>query len=51
MFIRLLTSLVNAWNHTKCVFVSNQKCEVQHTFININNEFNLECRYDPFTVK
>ena len=51
MFIRLLTSLVNPWNHTKCVSLSNQKCEVQHTFINIHNEYSLECHYYPFTVK
>ena len=31
--IGLLTGLVNAYNHTKCVSLSNQKCEIQHTFI------------------
>ena len=36
MFIRLLTSLVSASNYTKCIFLSNQKCEIQLTFINFN---------------
>ena len=44
-FIRLLTSLVvNVFSHTKCVSLSNQKCEIQHTFINLHpNKY-------PFTV-
>ena len=29
MFIRLLTSIVNASNHTKWVSLSNQKCKTQ----------------------
>ena len=48
--IGLLTGLVNAYNHTKCVSLSNQKCEIQHTFIYyilMNQEF----YYYPFTVK
>ena len=28
MILRLLTGLVNAYNHTKCVSLSNQKCEI-----------------------
>ena len=35
MFIVLLTSLATASNHTKCVSLSNQKCEIQPTFINL----------------
>ena len=34
IFIRLLTSIVNASKHTKCVFLSNQKCTSQHAVIN-----------------
>ena len=34
IFIRLLISIVNASKHTKCVFLSNQKCRSQHTLIN-----------------
>ena len=37
MFIGFLTSLVvNASSHTKCVSLSNQKCEIQATFINLH---------------
>ena len=34
IFIGLLTGLVNASNHTKCVSLSNQKCMNQPTIIN-----------------
>ena len=33
MFFGLLISIVNASNHTKCVSLSNGKCEIQPTFI------------------
>ena len=49
MFTVLLSSIVNAWNHTKCVSLSNQKCEIQPTFINLHP--NEEFHYYPFTVK
>ena len=32
----LLTSLVNASNHTKCLSLSNQKCTTQPTIINLH---------------
>ena len=35
MFIVLLTSIVNASNHTKCISLSNQKCKIQPTLINL----------------
>ena len=35
MFILPLASIVNASNHTKCVSLCNQKCEIQPTFINL----------------
>ena len=35
-FIELLTSLVSASNHTKCVSLNNQKCEIQPNFINLH---------------
>ena len=45
-------SLVNASIHTKCVSLSNQKCETQHTFINLHpNEHSQELHYYPFAVK
>ena len=42
-FIVLLTSLVNASNHTKCVSLSNQKCKIQPTLVNIHpNKYSQE---------
>ena len=41
MFIVLLTSIVNASNQRKRVFLSNQKYEIFPTFINLHtNEYN-----------
>ena len=34
MSITLVTSLVNVSCHTKCLSLSNQKCEIQLIFIN-----------------
>ena len=52
MFIALLASLVNDSNHTKSVSLSNGKCEIQPTFINLDpNECSQEFHYYPFTVK
>ena len=43
MFIVLLTSLVNASSKTKCESLSNQKCEVQPTLINLYpNKYNQD---------
>ena len=40
IFIGLLSSIVNASNHTKCVLLSNQKCKIQGTLINLHpNEY------------
>ena len=35
MFIGLLTGIVNAFSHTKYVSLSNHKCEIQPTLINL----------------
>ena len=52
MFMGLLISIVNAPNHTKCISLSNQKCVIQPTFINLHfNECSQEFHYYPFTVK
>ena len=52
MFIRLLTGLLNASNHTKCISLSNQKCEIHHTFLNLHpHEYRQEFHYYAFTVK
>ena len=48
----LLISIVNPSNHTKCVSLSNQKCEIQPTFINLHpNEYSQEFHYYLLTVK
>ena len=52
MFIALLTNLGSDSNHTKSVSLSNGKCEIQPTFINLHpNECSQEFHYYPFTVK
>ena len=52
MFIKLLTGPVSSPNYAKCVSLSNQKCEIQPTFINLHpNEYSQEFHYYPFTVK
>ena len=41
MFVVLLIALVNASSHAKCVSLSNQKCKIQPTLINLHpNEYN-----------
>ena len=40
IFIVLIGSIVNASPHTKCVSLSNQKCKIQATFVNLHpNEY------------
>ena len=52
MFIALLASIVKASNHTKCVLLSNQKCKIQTTLINLHpNEYSQEFCYYSFVVK
>ena len=52
MFIALLNNIVNASKHTKYVSLSNQKCEIQPTLINLHpHEYNQEFYYYPFPVK
>ena len=52
MFMRLLTSIVNAPNHTKCMLLRNQKCMIQSTLINLHpNEYSQEFHYYPFAAK
>ena len=36
MFNVLLSGIVNAANHTKCVSLSNQKCKLQATLFNLH---------------
>ena len=52
IFIGLLTGLVNRSNHKKCVLLSNQKCMIQTTLINLHrNENSQEIHYSPFFIK
>ena len=47
----LITSIVSASNHTKCVSLSNEKCMIQPTLINLHrSEYIQELHYYPFTV-
>ena len=50
--IILLTSIVNASNHSKCVSLSNQECHIQPTLINVHpSEYSQELQYYRFAVK
>ena len=52
IFIILLTNIVNASDHAKCVSLSNQKCKIQHTLINLHpNEYSQELHHDQCAVK
>ena len=52
IFIGLLTGIISASNHTKCVSLGNQKCMTQPTLINLHpNEYRQEFHYFPFAVK
>ena len=51
MFTGLLTSVVNAANHIKCLSLSNQKCMTQPTRINLHpNEYIQGLLYCSFAV-
>ena len=52
MFIVLLSNIVNGSNHRKCVALSNQKCMIQPTLINLHpNEYSQEFYYYLSAVK
>ena len=49
MFIRLIATIVNASNPTKCVSLSNQKYTIQSSLINLHpNEYTKKLWYYPF---
>ena len=51
MFIRLITSIVNASNHTTCISLSNQKCRTQPILIKLHpNEYTQGLCYYLFAV-
>ena len=52
VFIVLLSSIVNAYKHTKCLFLNNQKYEIQPILINFHlNEYSPELHHYPFAGK
>ena len=51
-FIGLITGLVNGSKYIKCFPLSNQKCMIQTTLINLcPNEYSQEFHYYPFSAK
>ena len=52
MFIVLLSIIVSASNHTKCVSLSNRKCMIEPTLINLHpNKYSQEFHNYPSSVK
>ena len=52
VFIVLLSNIVNRSNHTKCVSLSNHKCMIQPTLINLHpNECSQKFHYYPSAVR
>ena len=52
MFIGLLKSIVDDSNHRKCISLSNQKCEIQLSLINLHpNEYSQKIHCYPFSFK
>ena len=52
IFIGLLSGIGSASNHKKCVFLSNQKCMIEPTLINLDlSEYSQEFHYYPLTIK
>ena len=51
MFVILLTGLVNGFNRTKCVSLTNQKGTTQPAIINLHpNKYTQGLYYYPFTI-
>ena len=51
MLIELLTNLVNASNHTKCISLNNQQCMTQPTLINSHpNKYSQGLCCYPYAV-
>ena len=52
IFIGLLTGIVSASNHTNWVLLSNRKCMIQPTLINLHpTEYIQEFHYYSFAIK
>ena len=51
MAVILVTTIVSASNHTKCISLTNQKYMIQPTLINLHpNKYSQELRHYPFVV-
>ena len=51
VFIRLLPSIVNTSNHTKCISLKNQQFKIQPSLITLRpNEYGQGLRYYLFAV-
>ena len=51
VFIGLFTGLVNGSSNTKWVSLSNQKCKIQPTFVNLHpNEYSKNFTATPFRL-
>ena len=50
MFIGLLTGLVNGSTHTKWVLLSNQKCMIQPTLINLHPNLQPQSRVSLLSI-
>ena len=52
MFMVLSISIANTSSHIPCLLLSNQRCEIQPTVINLHtNEYSQELHYYPFAIK
>ena len=52
MFMGELINIINDSNHTKCLSLSNQKCEIPPLFINLHPiEYSQKFHYYPFRVR
>ena len=50
--IGLLTGIVSAFKHTKCVLLSDQKCMIRPAIANLHpHEYSQEFHYYPFAFK
>ena len=48
IYIGLLTGLINRCNHTKCILLRNQKCQIQPILISLHpNEYSQEFHCYP----
>ena len=51
LFLIIISCIVSASNHTKCISLRNQQCTTQATVINLHpNEYTQGLRYFSFAV-